>query len=306
MSGKINAHVVPAGTLSSTFFTIVIHPYVLSNGGFINTLVTLLPWFSPSNFTYISRIHLDASSVLESSCSKFVFPSLWINIFAHANAYISLSNSIPYSCLPFISVAFLVLMPPASLIILHIDLTKKAPEPQAASKTTSFWVTSINLYIKDVIWSGVNTCPLSDFPLYLLNSLKKMAITSSPFHLSDLIKSEISLTQSMKLSIATWLFVVFILISEYTSQSKSSFSFCFLASFNDFDNWFSIVWWNNEYSVPLCRIAPSFTATNAHAVNIIRWFKFFTPNSLCKQLFIFFVNSYILPLSIVSGTNNCV
>jgi len=61
-----------------------------------------------------------------------------MSIFAQAKAKISLSNSIPYNCFDFISFAFAVSFHQASLIILHIDFTRKAPLPQAASKTTSF------------------------------------------------------------------------------------------------------------------------------------------------------------------------
>ena len=170
LSGKINAHIVCCGTLSNTFSTIFRHPYFLSNGGFIKTLVI-----------FLSLIHSPAFKVLLSNCSKFVFPSLCISILAQASANISLSNSIPNNCWLFIFLALSVCIPPDSLIILLIDLTKKPPDPQAASKTLSSWWTSINLYIKEVTCSGVNTWPLSDFFLYLLNSLKKIPITSSPF-----------------------------------------------------------------------------------------------------------------------------
>ena len=170
LSGRIKAHFVFLGTLFNTFSTIVKHPYFVSNGGFISTFVI-----------FLDLIQSQASFVLLSRCSRFVFPSLWINIFAQASAKISLSNSIPYNWVSLIWEAFFVLMPPASFIILHIAFTKNAPEPQAASNILSFWLTSINLYIKDVIWSGVKTWPLSDFFLYRLNSLKKIPITSSPF-----------------------------------------------------------------------------------------------------------------------------
>ena len=128
-SGNIKAHNVPLETLSNTFLTIVIQPYLFSNGGFIKTLVI-----------GFDLIHSHASFVLESNWTRFVFPSLWINILAQAKAYISLSNSIPNNCFDLIFFAVSVLIPPASLIILHIDLTKNAPDPHAASITTPFLI----------------------------------------------------------------------------------------------------------------------------------------------------------------------
>ena len=222
LSGKMKAHMVCADKLLSTFSTIFMHPYFLSYGGFIKTFVI---------FCFL--IQLPAVSVLASICSRFVLPSLCISIFAHASAYISRSNSIPKSCFFCISLALSVCNPPASCIIFAIAFTRNPPEPQHASKTLSSLFTSKILYIKSVMCSGVNICPDSDFFLYLLNSLKKIPITSSPRHASEFKQSLISVTQLINCSISSFTLACsfssslstfkFILISENTSDNKDNF-----------------------------------------------------------------------------------
>ena len=146
-------------------------------------------------------IQSQASCEVLSICSRLVLPSLWISILAHAKEYTLLSISIPYRCST-ISFAFSVVGPPASLIIFDIALVRKAPLPHAASRTPSFILISIRRHIREVICGGVNTCPFSDLPLYLLNSLKKMLITSSPFQYLELTNWDMVSTQSINSSIA--------------------------------------------------------------------------------------------------------
>ena len=76
LSGRMNAHMVPCGTLSNTFSTMFMQPNFVSNGGFISTLV--MPF---------DLIHAPASGVRESRHSRFVLPSLWMSMFAQAKAY---------------------------------------------------------------------------------------------------------------------------------------------------------------------------------------------------------------------------
>ena len=127
LSGRIKAHFVCSGTFFRTFPTIVRHPYFDSNGGFIRTFVICFDF-----------IQSHASCVRLSSCSRFVLPSLWISILAQASANISRSNSMPNSWVFLMSDAFFVFTPPDSLIILHIALTRNAPDPHAASRILSF------------------------------------------------------------------------------------------------------------------------------------------------------------------------
>ena len=103
-------------------------------------------------------------------------------------------------------------------------LTKKAPEPQVASKTLSSWSTLSSRYMSDVIWSGVKTCPASDFFLYLENSLKKIPMTSSPFQWWLLIISPISATSSIKALMAFWSSVIDIRTAAYSSTKILSLS----------------------------------------------------------------------------------
>lgn len=126
LSGKMNAHIVPVGTESSTFCTIFIHPYFRSYGGFINTLVI-----------FFFFIHSQASPERVSKGAKFVFPSLWISILAQANAKMSCESSIPNSWHDLILSASSVFTPPASFIMLHMAFTRNAPEPHVASRTLS-------------------------------------------------------------------------------------------------------------------------------------------------------------------------